>query len=47
MLSFTGTLSLTGEAFVVFVSDKYEYIGKNNILPKDVISKVDLKIYIF
>ena len=41
MLSFTGALSLTGDAFVVFVTDKYEYIDKNSILPKDVISKVN------
>jgi len=41
MLSFTGTLSLTGDAFVVFITDKYEYLGKNKILSENVILKVN------
>ena len=41
MLSFIGSLSLTSDAFVIFVTDKYEYEGKNSLLPKDTTLKIN------
>ena len=40
MLNFTGSLSLSGDALVIFISEKYEFIGKNNLLSKDIMPKV-------
>ena len=40
MLNFTRSLSLSGDAFVIFISDKYEYIGKDNLLPKDTVLRI-------
>ena len=41
MVNFKGTLSLTNDAFVVFVSEKYEYRDEKKILSKDIIKKID------
>jgi leucyl aminopeptidase len=40
MLNFTRSLSLSGDAFVIFISDKYEYVGKDNLLPKDTVLRI-------
>ena len=40
MLSFTGSLSPDIDAFAIFVSDKYHYNGKSDILSKDSIKKI-------
>jgi len=40
MLNFAGSSSLTGDAFVIFVTDKYEYLGKNSLFKKDTFSRI-------
>ena len=44
MLSFASTLSRNSEAFVIFVTEKYDYKDKNRILSKDLVQKIDLFI---
>ena len=41
MLSFASSLSRDSRAFVVFVTEKYEYRDKNHILSKDLVQKID------
>jgi len=41
MLSFTSGLSRDSKAFVVFVSEKYEYEDKKRALPKDLVLKIN------
>ena len=41
MLSFTSSLSPEIEAFVIFVTEKYEYKDKRNILPKNTAQKIN------
>tara|TARA_B100001123_G_scaffold449159_1_gene613340 strand:+ start:390 stop:1874 length:1485 start_codon:yes stop_codon:yes gene_type:complete len=41
MLSFTSSLSPEIEAFVIFVTEKYEYKDKRNILPKQSVQKIN------
>ena len=41
MLSFTSSLSDHSDAFVVFVTDKYDYKDKNNILSNELVKKID------
>ena len=41
MLSFTGSLSRDSRAFVVFVTEKYEYKDKSHILSKDLTQKIN------
>jgi len=41
MVNFKGTLSTTNDAFVIFVSEKYEYQDEKNILSKDIVKKID------
>ena len=41
MLSFTGSLNTDGEAFVIFVNEKYGYKDKKGILSKDTIQKIN------
>ena len=40
MLSFASSLSSGSEAFALFVTEKYKYIDKNAILPKDINQKI-------
>ena len=42
MLSFTSSLSPNSKAFVLFVSEKYEYKDPRVILSKDISKKVNL-----
>ena len=46
MLNFTSSLSSDGEAFVIFISEKYEYTDKSNILPDDTTQKINSYIKI-
>ena len=41
MLSFASSLSPDSEAFVIFVSEKYEYIDKSKILDINTVKKID------
>ena len=41
MLSFTSSLSPDSEAFAIFVTEKYEYKDKRDILPKNIIQKIN------
>ena len=41
MLSFAGSLSDSSDAFVIFVTEKYEYKDKNNILSNELVKKID------
>jgi len=41
MLSFASSLSSGSEAFALFVTEKYKYIDKNAILPKDINQKIN------
>ena len=41
MLSFAGNLSSDSEAFAIFVSEKYDYKDKKDILSKDTIQKIN------
>ena len=41
MLSFSSSLSPDNEGIVVFVSENYDYKDKNDILPKNTITKID------
>ena len=42
MLSFASSLSDNSDAFVVFVTDKYDYKDKNNFLSNELVKKIDL-----
>jgi len=42
MLSFARDFNRDSEAFVMFVTEKYDFKDKNRILPKDLIQKIDL-----
>ena len=41
MLSFASSLSPNSEAFVLFVTEKYDYKDKNDIFSKELIKKID------
>ena len=41
MLSFASGLSPNSDAFVIFVTEKYEYKDKSNILSKELTQKID------
>jgi len=41
MLSFTSNLGHDSEAFAIFVTEKYAYIDKNNILTKNIVQKIN------
>ena len=41
MLSFSSSLSPDNEGIVVFVSENYDYKDKNDVLPKNTITKID------
>ena len=41
MLSFTSSLSPDSEAFAIFVTEKYEYKDKRDILPKNIVQKIN------
>ena len=41
MLSFTSSLSPDSEAFAIFVTEKYEYKDKREILPKNIVQKIN------
>ena len=41
MLSFISSLNRKSEAFAIFVTEKYDYKDKNNILSRSVIDKID------
>ena len=41
MLSFISRLSTNSEAFTIFVTEKYDYKDKKNILPNDVVKKIN------
>ena len=41
MLSFTSSLSPSSEAFAIFVTDKYVYKDKNNILSNNISQKIN------
>ena len=41
MLSFTSSLSPDYEAFAIFITEKYDYKDRKNILPKQVVEKID------
>ena len=41
MLSFTSSLSLSSDAFVIFVTEKYDYKDKKDILPADTVKKIN------
>jgi len=41
MLSFTSSLSPHGDAFVIFVTEKYAYKDKRHILSSNVIQKIN------
>ena len=41
MLSFSSSLSITSDAFVVFVTDKYEFISKNDSFSKTVFLQIN------
>ena len=41
MLSFTSSLSPDSEAFVIFVTEKYDYKDKRNILSNNLVQKID------
>tara|TARA_B100000315_G_scaffold222122_1_gene225979 strand:- start:1196 stop:1363 length:168 start_codon:yes stop_codon:yes gene_type:complete len=41
MLSFTSSLSLSSDAFAIFVTEKYGYKDKKNILPADTVKKIN------
>jgi leucyl aminopeptidase len=41
MVNFKGTLSPSNDAFVIFVSEKYEYQNEKNILSKDIVKKIN------
>ena len=42
MLSFSSDLSTNSSAFVLFVTENYEYKDENEILPKELIKKINL-----
>jgi len=41
MLSFASGLSPDSDGFAIFVSEKYEYLNKKNVLPKEVVQKIN------
>ena len=41
MLSFTSSLSPSSEAFAIFVTEKYSYKDKKDILPADTVKKIN------
>ncbi len=41
MLSFTSRLSNISDALVVFITDKYEYVSKNESFSKDVFLQIN------
>ena len=41
MLSFTSSLSPNSRGFAIFVTEKYTYVDKNNILPNSVNQKIN------
>ena len=41
MLSFTSSLSANCEAFAIFVTEKYDYKNKRDILPNDLVQKIN------
>ena len=41
MLSFTSSLSLSSDAFAIFVTEKYSYKDKKNTLPADTVKKIN------
>ena len=41
MLSFTSSLSPDHEAFAIFVTEKYDYKNKKDILPNNVVQKIN------
>lgn len=41
MLSFTSNLNPRSEAFAVFITEKYTYKNKNNILSNSIIQKIN------
>ena len=41
MLSFTSSLSANSDAFAIFVTEKYEYKDKKDILSADTVKKIN------
>ena len=41
MLSFTSSLRVNSEAFAIFVTEKYDYKDKKNILPDNSVKKIN------
>ena len=41
MLSFASSLSANSEAFAIFVTEKYDYKDKKNVLPNSIVQKID------
>ena len=41
MLSFASSLSPNSDAFVLFVTEKYDYKDKNAIFAKELVKKID------
>ena len=41
MLSFASSLSPDSDAFVIFVTEKYDYKDKKDILPNNVVEKIN------
>ena len=41
MLSFTSSLSPNNEAFAIFVTEKYDYKNNKDILPNNVVKKIN------
>ena len=41
MLSFTSSLSPDYETFAIFVTEKYDYKDKKDILPNNVVQKIN------
>ena len=41
MLSFTSSLNTKSEAFAIFVTEKYDYKSRNNVLSNNIIQKIN------
>ena len=41
MLSFASSLSPDSEAFIIFVTEKYQYKDKNKVLSNSTVKKID------
>ena len=46
MLSFTSHLSTNSTAFVIFVTEKYVYGDKRDILPADTVKKINSFVFL-